>query len=878
MTITSQEVTVPKNAETAKAALVRAKALLPVWTPLVRVIARNPKLKVELTAGAPCTDGDTVYLRVPFMLAFNEHQKELCGKWNVSANKPMCPACAVELECDVGLFHEAAHIVAGSFTHDDPDEELLQLFRDRYPSLEHRFDRVALSLKGTGTRRNSTNTLMRRLAEPIPDQWPFFTWNSVEDVFVNATIIEARPGLAKIFASQYESIFRDGITQMDGSVTKWSDQHPFMQALVTWYLLASGLEETTRYLDEGVVQTVASNETLMGFVKKLPGTKRTRDRWKMALRILRELESIGLGPITPPATPPASPPEQDEEDDTQPNPKQESDPDAEEGEAGSEDGEEVGDGGSAEGDQEQTEESDTDSAGGSEAPEEDETTEGDSESQEGDAPSIGKSDDEADTEESDQPSGGFDADAEPEDSEDDDADDGDEGDAGNGTDTDDEDETTDDRSGISGSGSSGENEEVDGESEDSSDADDADDDFGDEGDDEYEDGDAAEDDGEPANYSESTSPQTSQPNSVEVDQDDEPDDAEGGEVELSIEDAMEAMSQLTGHDDFGDIDTIEDNFAPDEVDTAETELIKTQLTFDGVLDEVGEAVVGIDTKNYRHAWVPRGQGYDDDGYAEEVDLVRLGANGDRYKMPVEVAVSSAQLMRLAFAANKKAGIERNLQSGRRVDPRTLGSRVAVGDDRLFSRRSVPKKRQWTVLMGIDASGSTCDGALEYEKAIAIGVGDLLTDLGIPFSVHFHTAKIHSARGMKYSLVVPTLKGEDEQWKICRDRVAGLQPGFENLDGHTMSYYRKALERQTGKDKLLMYFTDGEMPAANKREERPLLEKETALMRAKGIHAIGVGVGTDSPKRFGLDTIRVDSVRDIPALIQGVGERLSRPPV
>jgi hypothetical protein len=795
MTIASTAV--ETSHDNAQAALKRAKALLSVWAPLVRVIARNQKLEVKLTAGPPKTDGKTVWLRVPIELAYNEHVRSECGKWDSEENGFSCPACNVELECTVHLFHEVAHVVAGTFSHEDPDEELIELFRTTYPERSSSFDLVAMSLKGTGIRRDHTNSLVQRVAQQLPDEWGFFAFNAVEDVFVNASIFEARPGLVEIFSASTERIFRDGVRSLDGTVTHWNEQHPFMQALIAWNLIASSMPKlASGYLNSDVVSKVFGNKILMDLAAGITDVRKVKDRWKVSMKILIELEKLGLGPSKPSS---ASGSRQEQQ---------------EPGEPGDEDG--------------------LDAEGGSGGAGESEDSDSDSQV----SASGSSSDSSEDSEEADETgTGGAEWGDKPEENTD------------GGTKS----------TKASEGNSSGDVEGDDGKKG----ADDDDDEIGVKESDS--DGPGLSSD-EPSQYSESISDGTEgKPRTVKVDHDASP-EVNSDEVELDFEKAIEAMKALTGHEGFGDPDEVEKEYNQSHADDEdkETELIEAALTFDGYLDG--------DPGNVKKL-VTEGTHFQYTSSHRVQDLFGASGNPEPYRMPVEVRVASASQVRLAFAANRKTGIKRNLESGSRVDRRTLGSRIASGDPRLFSRRSIPKKMDWTILIGLDISGSTCSGALEIEKRIAMGLGDLFSEVGIPFSMHVHTATTASGYGV-YNLVILPLKKENERWDSAKSKAASVVPAFENLDGHTLEVYRKMLERQRGKDKLLLYFTDGEMPAANGHEERIILERECALLKRKGIHTVGVGIGTDSPRKYGLDTIRVDGVQDIPALLAGIGQRLT----
>lgn len=807
--------------ESAQAALKRAQGLLHVWAPLVRAVARNPKLKVQLTGGAPRTDGETVWLRVPIELAFEDHDKAVCREWDESKNEYQCPACQVELDCDMALFHEVSHLLAGSFGHEDPDAELIALLEAHWP--EVKWDRRALSI-GEYATPTKANTLIQRLVERFPDQWGFFAFNVVEDVYVNASITSARKGLTLIFESFYEKIMKDGILQDDGSIVRFNELHPFIQACAAWSLIASGQPAVTKHLDADVVAKVKGSEVLMGLVTEINGAHNLVDRFKISMRLLMEMERLEFFSREPDPEP--TPGEGEECEDGEPS----------DGEGDSEGSE--GDGG---------DDSDGDSDGGD--PREGEPTGGTTKETDStdsptarpdDATSSGSGD--GDDDESDSDSGDDDGEGKNEDGIEPDSDSPTDGDDASG---DDESEGTDSHGESAEVGSDGDGESGDSEAS-TSPVPDAD-------------SEAAPSDGR-ADL-ESTG-------GGKVDHDAAP-TAESAETPVGlpdIEEARHAFEVLTGHEGFGDDKDLDSALGEVEEPTsyeerAATELVESALSFDGVLDHIDGSLVMAtisDTARTRY------------------NGTLIGDRGGAYDLPTEIMAPAAQRMRLALAANRKIGNQRGLTSGPRLDAKTLGYRIPTGDDRIFARRSIPKKRDWTVLIGIDASGSTASGALETEKAVAIGIGDLLTQLGIPFSMFAHTGEGASVGGRSgYKLVIAPLKTEHQLWKgDGRDNARRLKSGAANLDGHTMQAYRKMLERQKGRDKLLLYFTDGAMPCENGPEEKRILKQECAVLKAKGIYTIGVGIGCDDPRRYGLDTIEVNSTRDIPALLAGIGDRLT----
>jgi len=129
-------------------------------------------------------------------------------------------------------------------------------------------------------------------------------------------------------------------------------------------------------------------------------------------------------------------------------------------------------------------------------------------------------------------------------------------------------------------------------------------------------------------------------------------------------------------------------------------------------------------------------------------------------------------------------------------------------------------------------------------------------------------------GWMMSLDMYVIKDEHEPWDSkCRARLADLGPSGANLDGHSLEFYRKRCEESSATDKIIMYYTDGEMPAENYAEELDLLQENIAKCKRERITLMGVGIGTDSPANHGLDTIQVDGPEDLRKVVKHLGKRL-----
>jgi hypothetical protein len=327
------------------------------------------------------------------------------------------------------------------------------------------------------------------------------------------------------------------------------------------------------------------------------------------------------------------------------------------------------------------------------------------------------------------------------------------------------------------------------------------------------------------------------------------------EVHLSETLAEEMLAALTGHDSFGKYGRQVMDFDKSSGPPSRYDEVSHIGSLDGWIEGNPQSISQLTME-------PK-------GYVRS-----LKTKVSDYQTPTEFMIPATQRARLAFTANRASGMVRNLTSGRRIDSKTMGYRIPTDDERLFSRRTIPRRRDWTVLIGIDISGSTARGPLENEKVMVFGVGQLLSNLGIPFSIWAHTGTSGDLDGY-YELIVLPVKQERDTWMEAQPKLAGLMSGAYNLDGHTLQVYRKLMQRQRGTDKLLLYFTDGAMPAENRDVETPVLKGEIRKCQMLDIHLVGVGVGTDSPRQHGLDTIRVDDIGDLPMFVKELSLRLTR---
>lgn len=251
--------------------------------------------------------------------------------------------------------------------------------------------------------------------------------------------------------------------------------------------------------------------------------------------------------------------------------------------------------------------------------------------------------------------------------------------------------------------------------------------------------------------------------------------------------------------------------------------------------------------------------------------------------PSETIVGAAVLhARRVFEENRRSHFDRNRTSGK-VNTRVLAKRAPVGDPRLFGKKTQPKKRSYLVIITGDCSASTSSyGRNAKIRRLMMAQGDILHRTGVPFIMMGHSASnieiknFRSSRSSDYWMYVLPIKQETEGWgPVAKSRLAGMKPVSENLDGHTLEYCRKLADRSQATDVIIIYYTDGEMPASNYTEERTILEREISTCKRKGYHLLAVGIETDSPEQYGMKTVRVDSDEDAVKVIKQLEEVLTK---
>lgn len=774
------------------------------YEPLVKAIT-GKTIKVLPHPTSSSTDGRRVYLAVPLVLGEDtEHIKNLCGQRDPETKWMKCPACAVTDELDSNVYHEVCgHICFDSFMDVEPEVKkkafqflLMKKVEEADPD---RVDEVLANI-------NAHAKSAMQVAHAVDCWLPLIT-NMIEDIYVNQSMYQERPGTWEpMFATDYLFLTRGmrniGDVNHPERTDAWSGASPDSRAIMCLYVMANKFDfarplvgaDMSVVLDDPRIQEAVSMQHVL--LHENPGS-----RLELALQIQEYLRELGfcIDPRSfvfkpPPIVIEMTREEYDSLDKSdEPDPEDSPiiikiiDPPPSEDEGESDDDDEEGEG---EGSGESDEESDDDDA------------ESDSSSGPGES-NDEESDDEADG-------------AGDDESEDDESEDG----GGSGESSDDDDDDSEDGGAEMRPSSTEGDEEGEWKPMDH----DAD---------PIEAGDASDD----VEHGKGDSGSHKTLKSV-IDEAKEEAEAKADQAARDAEEAASILEDFTGHGDDGD----KPETHAEEIQHELVELILDQRDH---FDTLSFGVTGVTARK-----------------ATVTDKVNL-----KTAPPYNKIMPSLGPLRVAFTVNRKRGTERSLEKGPKIDARHL-YRIKTDDSRWHAKRNIPKRRDWSVLIGCDNSGSTGGGGrIQTIASGAYAMSELLAGVGIPFSVFSHS-------GSSSRLWIDEIKDFADPWDdTARRRCLAQTSRSSNLDGHTLEYYRRHLERERSTDKLLLYVTDGAMPCENYDEELEILQRNIKYCMAHGIYLVGIGVLNDEPKKYGLDMIRYDSLSDLPFLVSELAKRL-----
>lgn len=848
--------------ERAQLAVKTFRAMQHGLTGYARAITGDKTVEIVVSDGPPQTDGKKIYFRPPIALGdMTPHDRGKCDLRDRESRVLLCPACAIREDVLIKIYHEIAHIVFGTFEEPSDSVKKEAVLRAIEEAGTKYAERIRESWETIPPEKKRDYLNLSGLVSPF---LPVVV-NALEDSRVDKAMFKARRGTKVMFDAMSNQIFLNGVEQPDGSTALWSERPLNSQIMVGVFAVAHDYKIDGWFHPE--VEKALADKRLLELISRMDTARSAESSYHLSFPILARLRELGFC---------LKPEEEEEQDEADSDESDSGDP----SEGG---GPEAGDG-SPEDDEESDDNSpESGSEGGADS----------SESEEGSHPDAPSSEDsESGGEGSDSPKSGDEDDSSGDDSSGDNSHGGVSGDGEERGEPDASSEDEDsDRAGEAGGpqGSSSSSDDK-GELEDDADGagdTDAESDSG--GEDREEEGDQSDGLADPPGHRDGQSDDTSRDESVSDDGDSgDPSESEldadaDGDVEPVDTGADEGRGGVevdkpdygTADQALGDVKVFgqheEVAIAPTPEEKADERAIDIAVIQGLYFEKPSANVIGVREHKYGQPIIQDNHDMSTGwqniyGDYSPRDLKRHGIDADT-DIPESVLGPALLEMRRVFSDNQRAAHQRHLKSGK-VNQRVLGKRAWNGDERLFQKKRLPGKKSYAVLIGIDISGSTLGKNIALAKRAAQAQAELCHRMGIDFAIYAHTANGSWANYNDLYLDVYEIKAFATPWaETAKEALSKISADSENLDGHGVEYYRKLVERHSATDKVILYYSDGKMPAANYQEELEILQREIAYCKSHNITLMGVGIRTDSPRRHGLETVQVDDDSDIAKVVR-----------
>lgn len=913
---TAQQSVIDARSNQAWRAVRQFTAMLPTFTSFARMATGNNKVTVRLGKQGAQTDGSSIWIFPPISLGEERiHDRSKCDRRGYD-KRQMCKACDAREVSLFYLFHEIAHIAFDSVVRplDYLVDKVEAMIDDWHPA-------GVCSHAGYMKRQAQIAENYMALGGAHNGFLPTIV-NALEDARVNARMFRTRPGLKIMFEAGTVRVFEKGIELSTGEVILWRDQKPNPAAIIGLFLLSSGYRVEEGYFSEQVSELLL-DATLVKLCDRVVRANSAHQIMEISIDTFKRLNELGFCNVpkceaSPPIPAPSTDPDDEEQDANEPT---DGDPDsggssspsgdADEGDQSDDSGSvppDNGDTGSGVDGEDQQPDSTTQDAGPT-GPDSDDSEynedSGDGDSKDGTGNGAGDSRTTEDPEGTEDPAS---ADGDVRGSDDDD--DSSEGEDDLGGSSESTEDVAHSDEGSAGSGSSGASGNDNG--DDQSDSELASPSSADA---ESDDGDStseSEDDDE----GESSSKSASDANNKNEDQTPSVDDENAVEpvepdVSESVWDDPAAATAAARQYERNEQPALADYGSPSEV----ADLVKTFGAHEDVddfdVDDSGISHTHFGDEEHEHEdqyerqtrelqertalerAVKQSAAFDTQShnlgglkvFDYPMRSVRWADTSPRFspddfKASEGIMGPAVMRARLVFEDNVRSRKERNLKSGR-VDAKVLGKRAPFGDERIMSKKRRPGKKSRFYAIGVDISGSTSwyERNARIKRAV-MAQAELLHRVGVTFAIYGMTGGQHVEDlrkrewGVQDDIWVMKVKGPEDPWNVTtQQKLADLDPVAENYDGHNIEFLRKICDTRSETDRGIIYYTDGEMPAANADEELVVLNDELRICRMRKYGLLAVGINTDSPRQYGLDTVQVDSDADITKVVEQLGRHL-----
>jgi len=214
------------------------------------------------------------------------------------------------------------------------------------------------------------------------------------------------------------------------------------------------------------------------------------------------------------------------------------------------------------------------------------------------------------------------------------------------------------------------------------------------------------------------------------------------------------------------------------------------------------------------------------------------------------------------------------------------SRLALNDDRVFSRKQESTSKDVAVELVVDASGSMSGSKIHTASQAAFALSAVLDRIGIKNEVICFTtkelgcspsevSKSSAAIGRSYSrmeaLYMPILKGYEERMTTDVKERFGWLPNTRilrsNVDGESVEIAARRLMARREAGKIMLVLSDGYPAAAgNSADLNRHLKQKVKDIAASGVKVVGIGIQSDAVRQFYPKSLVLNNVEDLPSVV------------
>jgi len=238
----------------------------------------------------------------------------------------------------------------------------------------------------------------------------------------------------------------------------------------------------------------------------------------------------------------------------------------------------------------------------------------------------------------------------------------------------------------------------------------------------------------------------------------------------------------------------------------------------------------------------------------------------------------------AIAARSLATRSHGHRSGRLHAPNL--SRLAVNDNRVFSRKQESTSKDVAVELVVDASGSMAGEKVHTACQAAYALAAVLERLSIKNEVICFTTKDiggaqkdmreqQSKMGRGFSrmegIYMPILKGYEERMTTDVKERFGWLPNTNilrsNVDGESIEVAARRLMARREEGKIMLVLSDGYPAAAgNSADLRRHLREKVRDIANSGVKIIGIGIQSEAVREFYPKSLVLNNVEQLPSVV------------